>query len=77
MVKVAGVTLSYWFSARKAVVAFLVALVGAVGLALQTDGGMDQTEFWSAMGLALVTGAGTYAAPKNAEDRDGTDHDEE
>lgn len=52
-------------TARKAIAATAAALVGAIGAAL-LDGSLTPTEVAAAAGVALVAGAGTYAAPPNA-----------
>lgn len=47
---------------RKAIVAFIVPLVAALGAAMQ-DGGLTGKETIAAVGLALVTAAAVYQVP--------------
>lgn len=53
---------------RKALAATAFSFVAALGAAL-LDGHLDQGEALAAVGIALVAGGGTYAAPPNAPQR--------
>lgn len=49
-------------SSRKAILAFLLPLAGAIGAAMQ-DGNLTVNEAVASVGLALVTGVAVYATP--------------
>jgi hypothetical protein len=54
----------------KAVVAVLMLVVVGVANALGVETGIDPTEWWHVLGVALLTGAGVYAVPNAPKDPD-------
>lgn len=57
---------SYLATIRKALAAGAFAAAAAIGAAM-LDGNLTQTEALASIGVGLVTGAGTYAVPKNRD----------
>lgn len=49
---------------RKAIAAYVLPLVGAIGTAL-SDGHATTVEIWAAIGVALVTGTTVYRVPND------------